>query len=234
MSVIRTFFALGLLLAHVLFVTAYAIHFPKPPKNNNFYVDAGNLIQPNIRNEINQIANKLWQERKIPFFVVTIPSLITQGAIHYTIKDYANALFNFWGIGSRDKSYGILLLISKAEHMASIILGSGWGNTFDMKKKTIVKEIVIANFDRDQFSDELLKGVINLNLMTIGINIPKQSQLVNKETTKPVNEPFSYPLLKLTIACIMILIVITMLNSNQRKQKLLRVKKDEEDKKSEI
>ena len=74
--------------------TVYAIHFPAPPANHYFYVDTANFIQPTIKNQINQIADKLWQDKKIPLFVVTIPLLITEGAMYYTVNDYATALFH--------------------------------------------------------------------------------------------------------------------------------------------
>jgi uncharacterized protein len=234
MSILRTLLILGFMLFNIISSNAYAIHFPTPPNSNNFYVDAANLIQPNIKNEINQIANKLWQERNIPFFVVTIPSLITQGAIHYTIKDYASALFDFWGIGSREKSYGILLLISKAEHMASIIMGSGWGQALDGKKNNIIKEMVITDFDQLNFSDELLKGVINLNIMTNGMSIPKQSQLVSINDNKSGASSALSLLFKIFIICTVFLVTLVTLNNKSRKRKLLPIKKDEADKRKRL
>lgn len=221
-TIMRIFFALVLLFTSTLFSLAYAaIHFPEPPNNHVFYVDKANLLQPYVKNEINRTANQLWQGRNIPFFVVTIPSLITQGAIHYTIKDYATALFNSWGIGSKEKSYGILLVVSKADRNASITLGTGWGQSFDAQKLNIMKQFIVPDFDQGNFSSGILKSVTSLNAMTTGINIPKQSQLVNiispKETI--TNSSWHLPLFKFALACSMVIIIFSILKHNHQHQK---------------
>lgn len=229
-AIIRMCFVSALLFLNILFSAAYAIQFPAPPSNHNFYVDKANLIQPDVRKEINQIAGKLWHERKIPFFVVTIPSLITQGAMHYTIKDYATALFNTWGIGSKEKSYGILLVVSKAERNASITLGTGWGQAFDTQKFQIMKQVIAPDFEQGDFSNGILKSVADLNAMTIGINIPAQSQLVNSmiSTSNAGNSLWQFYLLKIILVCSIVIIIFSIFKNNQRSRVYTKPRKNEE------
>lgn len=74
--------------------------------NANFYVkDDANVLSNETENYIVQTNTDLEQKTGAQIVVVTIPSLEGE-----SIEEYANELFRTWGIGSKEKNNGLLLL----------------------------------------------------------------------------------------------------------------------------
>lgn len=152
--------------------TSPAVEFPAKPAREHYYVDGGNLLQPADAQAIDQVAGKLLSEQQIPILVVTIPSLITYRAADMTVEQYAAALFNHWGIGSQDRNYGILLLVSVADRKARIELGAGWGRDHDSDAQYIMNLIIIPSFKTGDFSGGIRAGVEALDKMARGLGLP--------------------------------------------------------------
>jgi uncharacterized protein len=104
-----------------------AATFPDKPPKEHFFVDEANLLDEQARKAIDAAALALLKDERIPLFVVTIPSLSAYEASGQGIDQYATALFDAWGIGSRDRNYGMLLLVSAGDRKARIELGAGFG-----------------------------------------------------------------------------------------------------------
>lgn len=157
----------------LFFSNSFAVNFPDKPPETDYFVDNGNLIQEQDRAEINTIASNLLSEENIPVFVVTIPSLSSYEASSHTIESYATALFNEWGIGSPERNYGILLLVSKGDRRARIELGADWGHKHDRASKDIMDNLIIKQFKSGNFSLGILDGVRGLDAMARGLGLPK-------------------------------------------------------------
>lgn len=153
--------------------SSFAVSFPEKPAETDYFVDNANIIQEKERIEINAIASKLLKEEKIPIFVVTIPSLSHYEASSHTIESYATSLFNEWGIGSPERNYGILLLVSKGDRRARIELGADWGREHDRAAQDIMDNLIIKQFKRGDFSLGILDGVRGLDAMARGLSLPK-------------------------------------------------------------
>ncbi|MFZ2633964.1 MAG: TPM domain-containing protein [Desulfosalsimonadaceae bacterium] len=154
-------------------LTAFGITFPDKPSSDHYYVDEAGLISPETGDQIDKTASALLNEEQIPLFVVTISSLAGQDAVTYTIEQYATALFDEWGIGSKDRNYGILLLISKGDRKARIELGAGWEHQFDNQAQQVMDQLIVPAFKRGDFAGGIADGVRGLDAMARGLELPK-------------------------------------------------------------
>jgi uncharacterized protein len=90
-----------------------------------------------------------------------------------SIEKYAESLFNEWGIGFKDRNYGILLLVSKGDRKARIELGEGWGHKNDVQSQDIMDNLIIRQFKSGNFSVGILDGVRGLDAMARGLSLPR-------------------------------------------------------------
>ena len=91
-----------LLISLMLLVTVSFAKMEIPNPTSNFFVnDFANVISASDEQEIFNMAKNLYESsgNSTQVVVVTIKSL--DG---YSIEEYANELFNNWGIGSKDKN----------------------------------------------------------------------------------------------------------------------------------
>jgi uncharacterized protein len=153
--------------------SSFAVSFPDKPPETDFFVDKAALISAEDRAEINTIASELLSEENIPIFIVTIDSLATYEASDQTIETYATALFNEWGIGSAERNFGILLLVSRGDRRARIELGTDWGYSHDRASRDIMNNLIVNQFKRDAYSLGILDGVRGLDAMARGLALPK-------------------------------------------------------------
>ncbi len=154
---------------------ASASTFPDKPAPEHYYVDEAGLIDQELGARIDYAAAALLAEERIPLYVVTISSLATHDAVTMSIEQYAAALFNQWGIGWRDRNYGILLLISKGDRKARIELGADWKAGSDLNARQVMDELIVPAFKRGEFSTGIGDGVRGLDAMARGLALPKPS-----------------------------------------------------------
>jgi len=159
-------------------VTAQQLIFPDKPPSENWFVDEANLIEEGEKSQINQLALALWQEEQIPLYVVTIRSIAGHnptGSV-VSIEEYAMELFNHWGIGSPERNYGILLLISRGDRKARIELGADWEVSYNVQSQRIMDSLIIPHFKRSDYSLGILDGVRGIDAMARGLGLPKPTQ----------------------------------------------------------
>lgn len=150
-----------------------AVTFPEKPPEEHFYVDQARLLAPGDADSIDEIAGSLLSEEKIPILVVTIPSLVSFQAADLTIESYAAALFDEWGIGSQERNYGILLLVSVGDRKARIEFGEAWGGKHDADAQYVMDGIIVPAFKRGDFSSGIRQGVDALDKLARGLALPK-------------------------------------------------------------
>jgi uncharacterized protein len=149
------------------------VAFPEKPPKSDFFVDQAQLLDAAHRQEINKTASALLKEERIPLFVVTITSLAAYDASGLGIDGYATRLFNTWGIGSPDRNYGILLLVSVGDRKARIELGAGFAHQYDRQANDIMQSLIIPAFKRGDYSTGIADGVRGLDAMARGLQLPK-------------------------------------------------------------
>lgn len=152
---------------------ASAARFPEKPARDSFYSDEAGLLDAAGGKRVNEICWALWKEQKVPFYVVTLTSLADHDAAGQTIEGFAFDLFNAWGIGSQSRNYGILLLVSRDDRKARIELGSGWGRKNDYDAEQVMRDNIVPNFRRGDYSQGIVQGVEGMNALARGLELPK-------------------------------------------------------------
>lgn len=160
-----------LLLVHCAQV--FGVSFPDKPEPSHFYVDQAGLVDQVAGANIDEVAGLLLRQERVPIYVVTIPSLMTYGARSKGIERYATMLFNHWGIGWKERNYGILLLVSKGDRKARIELGKSWAGRYDDQAQEIMDDLIISAFKRGDFATGITDGVRGLDAMARGLALPK-------------------------------------------------------------
>ncbi|ALD21962.1 TPM domain-containing protein [Hymenobacter sp. DG25A] len=117
---------------------------PTPPRLVN---DLAGLMRPE---EVEALERKLVaydDSTSTQMAIVTVPNL--EGA---EVADYAQQLFEKWGIGRKGKNNGLLILVSKEEHKINIHTGYGLeGAIPDALAKRIITNVLVPNFRADQY-----------------------------------------------------------------------------------
>ena len=157
----------------VSFHSAFAVTFPDKPPQSDFFVDEARLIGEDARKAINETALSLLQQEQIPLFVVTIPSLSSYEASASGIEGYATQLFDHWGIGSQERNYGMLLLVSVGDRKARIELGAGFERNYDSQANDIMQSLIIPAFRRGDYQTGITDGVRGMDAMARGLQLPK-------------------------------------------------------------
>ncbi len=94
-------------LLFVSFASAKA-QIPKKPAENIYVFDYADLIDSSDEDEMRALAKEIEDKSKAEIVVVTVETLG-----NYTIEEYANELFNSWGIGDKELNNGVLILVNK-------------------------------------------------------------------------------------------------------------------------
>lgn len=141
----------------ILLLAAGAAHAADPvlPPLTGRVVDAARLIDPAA---IQRISDKLAAHEGATsdqVVVATVPKL--DGL---TIEDYANRLYRRWGLGTKDKNNGALLLIAPTERKMRIEVGYGLeGALTDALTKTIITTAIAPKFRTSDFAGGIEAGI---------------------------------------------------------------------------
>ena len=121
---------------------------------SNFYVnDYANILSKETEDFIMNNSVSLANKTSAQIVVVTVPNL--EGR---TIEDYANDLFNKFGIGDKDKNNGLLILVALEERDCRIEVGYGLeGILPDGKCGRYQDEYMIPYYKNNNFDE----GTVN-------------------------------------------------------------------------
>lgn len=97
---------------------------PKFPALAGRVTDAANVIPADMETRLTQKLESLEKQSQRQFVIATVPSL--QG---YEISDYGYQLGRAWGIGSKERDDGVLLLVAPTERKVRIEVGYGLEGT---------------------------------------------------------------------------------------------------------
>ncbi|MCS7245213.1 MAG: TPM domain-containing protein [candidate division WOR-3 bacterium] len=148
--------------------------FPKPI---GFVNDYANILNENQKSELENQLVKLEKNTTIELAVAIFDS------IGYPIEEYANLLFEKWGIGKKEKDNGILIVLSIKEKSVRIEVGYGLEEIItDGIAGEIIRKSMIPYFKEGNFYLGLKSGIeeISKKVQSNGI------ESANKEE-KPIN-----------------------------------------------
>jgi len=103
-------------------VPAASVKIPaKPPASSGIYVqDYAGVISAPVRSYLLDLGHQLDQKTTAQLVVVTVKNL--DGA---PLEEYSLKLLREWGIGSKEKNNGVLLLISTGDRKSRVEVGYG-------------------------------------------------------------------------------------------------------------
>jgi uncharacterized protein len=115
-----------------------------PPQAVN---DFGNLLAPFQRESLEKKIRDYNDSTSSAIVIVTVPDL--QG---YDIADLSLKYLRDWGIGTKDKNNGVLILVSKADHKARIETGYGMEGVLpDITAQGIIDDRMIPYFKENDY-----------------------------------------------------------------------------------
>ncbi len=129
---------------------------PNPRQEYGGWVtDMANILNRNTENRLNQIITDLEKQNGVEIAIVTVPT--TKPA--ETPKMFTTKLFNYWGIGKKDKNNGVLFLVSQGERRVEIETGLGMQNVLpDRTVANIIETKIIPQFKQNNFDRGVLNG----------------------------------------------------------------------------
>ena len=138
-------FLLSLILFSIGFANAQTIQpRPDPPMAVN---DFGKFLEPFQREALEKKLRDYNDSTSSAIVIITVPDL--QG---YDISEVAFKYLRQWGIGTKEKNNGVVILVSKAERKANIQTGYGMeGVLLDITAKHIIDEVMVPNFKANDY-----------------------------------------------------------------------------------
>ena len=177
--------------------------FPKPKGPVN---DFAGVIPKSYEQKIAIIASELFQKTGTAVVVVTMPDI---GGAEY--NDYANRLYQAWGIGKKGEDKGVLIFVTVKERKMRIETGYGVeGILPDGLVGDIRDRYMLPYLKKNKFGEGLLNGTVAVALVIAkdaGVELSGQAPL--KRPKKKSRSGFSFiPI---------ILIIIFLLFSSRRR-----------------
>lgn len=118
-------------------------------------VDAAGLLDSTEQSALEDKLRDYEIETTNQVVVVTVLSL---GGI--TIDDYANRLFNRWGIGQKEKNNGVLLLVAPKERRVRIEVGYGLEQLLtNARSKLVLERRVTPLFRKNNYAGGIGAGI---------------------------------------------------------------------------
>ena len=154
---IKHFLLLLLVLAQTLYAAAgleAAEIPPKPQAGSNIYVqDYADVISPASEKIIYSIGRELDSKTTAQVAVLTVPTLDGE-----PIESYALKVLRGWGIGSRDKNNGVLIVVATQDRQSRIEVGYGLeGALPDGLTGRLQDDTMLPYFKQGQYD----KGIVN-------------------------------------------------------------------------
>ena len=145
-------------LVFILFIaiasTVQAQEEPGVPSYRGYVNDFANVIEPSDESAIEALARELDTKTTAQIAVLTIPTTKP-----LAIQQYSVAVFDKWGIGTKAKDNGVLILMAVNDRKVWITTGYGLeGAIPDATASQIVNQIMLPQFKQGRLSKGLLLG----------------------------------------------------------------------------
>lgn len=153
-SYIRKLFLSFVLLLPLLFAAGLSSAQRPFPKPTGLVNDFANVIPPSFERKIGGITTELLNKTGTPVVVVTMPDI---GGADY--NDYANRLYEAWGIGKKGEDKGVLIFVAVKERKMRIETGYGVeGILPDGLVGEIRDRYMIPYLKKNSYGEGLLNG----------------------------------------------------------------------------
>lgn len=173
----KSFISVGLALT--LFIAAGAFGYQNPGKPTGFVNDYAGLLDTSSRQTLENKLTQFEKDSSNEISVVTIASLNGD-----TIENFAEKLFQDWGIGKKNKDNGILVLIAKDDKKMRIEVGYGLeGALTDAQSYWIIQNIMRPAFQKNDFNAGISGAADKIIAATKGEYVPSDNSSKNNKIT---------------------------------------------------
>lgn len=156
--------ALGVLLASVTAFATIASAYSSPGSPTGYVNDFAKVLRPDTKQALEAELTTFKQTTSNEITVATIPNMSGD-----YIENYAVKLFAEWGIGTKDKDNGVLLLLSIEEHKMRIEVGYGLeGALPDSIAQSILNNEMTPLLKAGDYDGAVTAGVRAIELATKG------------------------------------------------------------------
>lgn len=183
---------------------------PKPAAADGIYVqDYANVLSADDRRRLLNIGQELDARTTAQLAVVTVKSLEGQ-----PIEDYALAILRQWGIGSREKNNGALIVVAVQDRRSRIEVGYGLeGLLNDGLTGRIQDQTMLPYFRKGNYAAGIVNGYANTAAIIAkdaGVQLETLSSAQSRTPQQNTGESREYPFwLKLLLgAGIVVLLII--------------------------
>lgn len=137
------------------------VSFPSP---QGYVNDFANVLDADSRTRLNDVITGLEKKTTAEIAVVTVNSL--EGM---TVEEYANRLFQKWGIGKKGKDNGLLVLICPPERKMRVEVGYGLeGVITDGLAGSVIRNSFTPAFKQGEYGKGTVEGVTQLARFVTG------------------------------------------------------------------
>jgi uncharacterized protein len=127
-------------------------------------IDDAQLLGADDEEQLTSDLKALEDKSSDQLVVVTLPSL--QG---YAIEDFGYQLGRHWGIGTKQLSNGVLLIVAANEHKVRIEVGRGLEPTLtDALSKIIIENSILPRFRAGDYAGGIKDGVRDITKVLTG------------------------------------------------------------------
>ncbi len=129
---------------------------PNPRQINGSWVtDRAGILSSSAEFKLNQMLSKLDAQNGTEMAIVTVPDTHP----YPSPKAFTTKLFNYWGIGKRNKNNGVLLMVSKGDRRVEIETGRGMQKILpNATVNEIIQAEIIPRFQQNNFEGGIIMG----------------------------------------------------------------------------
>jgi uncharacterized protein len=176
------------------------------PEKLGLVNDFANVIPQYQEQKILAVTNELLRKTEIPVVIVTMPDI---GGAEY--NDYANRLYEEWGIGKKGTDKGVLIFVTIKERKMRIETGYGIEGVIpDGLAGEIRDKYMIPYLRQNKFGEGIINGT-----MAIAMTIAR-SEGIELTGQMPVTRPRSRGRSGFSILPIIIIIIVFILGGRGR------------------
>lgn len=171
-------------------------------KENVFIYDEDNIIDDDVEEALNKMLVELEEKTEVEFSVVSVESVLG------SIEDYANNLFDTFGIDKKGKDNGVLLLFSRSDEKVILEIDKGLeGCLTDSECDQIIDDYFVPyreNNDYTKATEMTVKAVLNVIAEEYEIDIQ------DLETDISVKDDSNGKLRELVLVILIIVIIFIL------------------------
>ena len=146
----------------------YKPEYPAAPVDGIYVSDRGVVLTVQEQKDVNKAAAKVKFTSGLPVYVVTISSLERMGADPALGLDpYARELFKHWSVASAKEDRGVLMVLSRDDRQARVLLGAGWPAVQQVTAKAAADEILLPALKTGRVGDSVLAAINHIDAMFV-------------------------------------------------------------------